>query len=222
MIIITLARVQVFKNMLLPIFDCVQVEDIDFCTFDRTRDEDADMWLYNTCSHCLQHMIDLTVKFYPLVRDQLPAVLHKIKAFMTRTHQSLASVGVAAMERLITSAGAHRVLARTRMVTPLVYREIVQGLLPVPSDWSCMHAPEPCVYRRRCHGTAHHLCWCATCPGFLPCFQSLRIVKACDSLTTVCRHTLHQSEICARRRFVFPVEICTICTLLALGVLHQT
>lgn len=100
---------KVFERMLLPIFDSVQVEDIDLATFvsPEAADEEAerDRWLYETCSHCLHHLIDLMVKFYPLVHAQLPRVLVKIKAFMLRTHHSLACVGVTAMERLITRSG---------------------------------------------------------------------------------------------------------------------
>lgn len=100
---------KVFERMLLPIFDSVQVDDIDLSTFSGGADVDAarerDRWLYETCSHCLQHLIDLTVKFYPLVHGQLPRVLQKIQAFMLRTHHSLACVGVTAMERLILRSG---------------------------------------------------------------------------------------------------------------------
>lgn len=100
---------KVFERMLLPIFDSVQVEDIDLATFvsPEAANEEAerDRWLYETCSHCLHHLIYLIVKFYPLVNQQLPKVLLKIKAFMLRTHHSLACVGVTAMERLITESG---------------------------------------------------------------------------------------------------------------------
>ena len=100
---------KVFERMLLPIFDSVQVDDIDLATFvsaeAASEEAERDRWLYETCSHCLHHLIDLMVKFYPLVHQQLPKVLLKIKAFMLRTHHSLACVGVTAMERLITRSG---------------------------------------------------------------------------------------------------------------------
>ena len=90
---------KVFERMLLPIFDSVQVEDVDFSTFSNSNSNGADeasrdRWLYETCSHCLHNLISLIVKFYPLVHRQLPKVLLKIQAFMLRTHHSLACVGV--------------------------------------------------------------------------------------------------------------------------------
>jgi brefeldin A-inhibited guanine nucleotide-exchange protein len=65
---------KVFERMLLPIFDSVQVEDIDFASFPGSEEAIPDRWLYDTCSHCLHHLIDLMVKFYPQVHDQLPKV----------------------------------------------------------------------------------------------------------------------------------------------------
>ena len=101
---------KVFERMLQPIFDSVQVEDVDFSTFSNSNSNGADeasrdRWLYETCSHCLHILISLIVKFYPLVHRQLPKVLLKIQAFMLRTHHSLACVGVTAMERLISRSG---------------------------------------------------------------------------------------------------------------------
>lgn len=116
---------KVFERMLLPIFDSVQVEDIDFATFSgSTPDEETrDRWLYETCSQCLHHLIDLTVKFYPLVHHQLPKVLHKIQAFMLRTHHSLACVGVTAMERLILRSGPQ--------MSEQMWNEVIAGILHV-------------------------------------------------------------------------------------------
>jgi hypothetical protein len=116
---------KVFARMLLPIFDSVQVEDIDFATFSASVSEEAsrDRWLYETCSHCLHHLIDLVVKFYPLVQHQLPKVLLKIQAFMLRTHHSLACVGVTAMERLISRSGPQ--------MSEDMWNEVMAGLLHV-------------------------------------------------------------------------------------------
>lgn len=119
---------KVFDRMLLPIFDCVQMGDIDLATFSRNRleEEEKDRWLYETCSHCLHHLIDLVVKFYPLVRWQLPQVLNKIKAFMTRAHHSLASVGVAALERLIQRVGPQ--------LTEDMWVKVTAGILQVAEE----------------------------------------------------------------------------------------
>jgi brefeldin A-inhibited guanine nucleotide-exchange protein len=121
---------KVFERMLLPIFDSVQVDDIDFATFSSKdagqAEEQSDRWLYETCSVCLEHLIDLMVKFYPLVHTQLPPVLAKIKSFMLRTHHSLACVGVTAMEKLITRSGPQ--------MGPEMWLAAAQGLLDVARE----------------------------------------------------------------------------------------
>ncbi|KAL0026445.1 hypothetical protein WJX79_010345 [Trebouxia sp. C0005] len=71
---------RIFDSVLLPIFDHVRAEVTDISTFtdDKKRAE-------------------------PL----LGRVLELLLNFIRRTHQSLASVGVAALVRLVTSAGSH-------------------------------------------------------------------------------------------------------------------
>jgi C-terminal region of Mon2 protein len=120
---------KVFERMLLPIFDSVQVEDVDFATFSSGRaSEEAsrERWLYETCSHCLHNLINLIVKFYPLVHRQVPKVLLKIRAFMLRTHHSLACVGVTAMERLISRTGPQ--------MSPEMWDQVASGILSVAEE----------------------------------------------------------------------------------------
>lgn len=60
---------RVFDSVLLPIFDHVRAEVTDTTTFtDERRRADVDAWLYETCTQCLQHIVDLFVKFYPVVQ----------------------------------------------------------------------------------------------------------------------------------------------------------
>ncbi len=64
--------------------DChllVQVTDISTFTDDKKRAE-VDAWLYETCTQCLQHIIDITVKFYPVVQPLLGRVLELLLNFI--------------------------------------------------------------------------------------------------------------------------------------------
>ncbi len=78
----------------------------DTTTFtDEKRRTEVEAWLYETCTQCLQHMVDVVVQFYPEVQPLLGRMLDLLASFIRRTHQSLAAVGVAALTRLLTSAG---------------------------------------------------------------------------------------------------------------------
>ena len=59
----------------------VQVTDISTFTDDKKRAE-VDAWLYETCTQCLQHIIDITVKFYPVVQPLLGRVLELLLNFI--------------------------------------------------------------------------------------------------------------------------------------------
>lgn len=63
------------------------------------------MWLYETCTKCLQHLVDLFVQFYPRVAPLLGRLLDLLAGLMRRSHQSLAAVGTAAFVRLATGTG---------------------------------------------------------------------------------------------------------------------
>lgn len=54
---------------------------------------------------CLQHLVDLFGQFYSLMRHLLPRLLLLLRGFISRSHSSLASVGVAAYARLVSSCG---------------------------------------------------------------------------------------------------------------------
>uniref|UniRef100_A0A061RZG9 Brefeldin a-inhibited guanine nucleotide-exchange protein 2-like n=1 Tax=Tetraselmis sp. GSL018 TaxID=582737 RepID=A0A061RZG9_9CHLO len=97
---------RVFDSVIFPIFDHVRAEVTDTTTFsDDRRRADEDKWLYETCTKCLQHLIDLFCHFFSVAQVMLPRLLELLKGFIRRSHQSLAAVGVAALVRLISEAG---------------------------------------------------------------------------------------------------------------------
>jgi brefeldin A-inhibited guanine nucleotide-exchange protein len=53
----------------------------------------------------VQHLVDLFGQFYSLMRHLLPRLLLLLRGFISRSHASLASVGVAAYARLVSSCG---------------------------------------------------------------------------------------------------------------------
>ena len=59
----------------------LQVTDISTFTDDKKRAE-VDAWLYETCTQCLQHIIDITVKFYPVVQPLIGRVLELLLNFI--------------------------------------------------------------------------------------------------------------------------------------------
>ena len=59
----------------------IQVTDISTFTDDKKRAE-VDAWLYETCTQCLQHIIDITVKFYPVVQPLIGRVLELLLNFI--------------------------------------------------------------------------------------------------------------------------------------------
>lgn len=53
-----------------------------------------------------QHLVDLFGQYYSLMRHLLSQLLLLLRSFVSRSHASLASVGVAAYARLVSSCGA--------------------------------------------------------------------------------------------------------------------
>ncbi|KAG2485588.1 hypothetical protein HYH03_015653 [Edaphochlamys debaryana] len=98
--------VRIFDSVLLPIFDHVRAEVTDTTTFtSEKRRQQEEQWLYETCTRCLQHLVDLFVQFYDEASTLLSRLLELLRGFMNRSHQSLAAVGVAAFVRLAVNAG---------------------------------------------------------------------------------------------------------------------
>ncbi|CAM6091423.1 unnamed protein product [Calypogeia fissa] len=101
---------RVFDSVLFPIFDYVR-RATDSAVHVRGVPEkeeaelEMDVWLYETCTVALQLVVDLFVKFYPVVNTLLSRVLSLLTTFIKRPHQSLAAIGVAAFVRLMTNAG---------------------------------------------------------------------------------------------------------------------
>lgn len=90
---------RVFDSSLFPIFDYVRHADMD--------ELDQDSWLYETCTHALQLVMDLFVNFYETVNPLLEKVMLLLVSFIKRPHQSLAGIGIAAFVRLMSSAGEY-------------------------------------------------------------------------------------------------------------------
>lgn len=74
----------------------------------RDHRSDIDAWLHQTCQHCLELVVDLTVQFYASV-TQAPTVLPRFLTLLTslaaRPHEALAACGIGALSRLLLSAG---------------------------------------------------------------------------------------------------------------------
>jgi brefeldin A-inhibited guanine nucleotide-exchange protein len=99
---------KVFDSVLFPIFDYVR-RATDAAHNGETEKEQAelemDAWLYETCTLALQLVVDLFVKFYPVVNPLLGRILSLLTGFIKRPHQSLAAIGVAAFVRLMSNGG---------------------------------------------------------------------------------------------------------------------
>lgn len=63
-----------------------------------------DAWLYETSIKCLQHLVDLFLQFYGVLHPLLDRLFALLIGFVQRPHQSLASMGIAALVRLIGGA----------------------------------------------------------------------------------------------------------------------
>ena len=98
--------VRIFNSILFPIFDQVRMEVTEITTFVKDSDRPkVDAWLYETCTNCLEHLIDLFTKFYSELRVLLPQLLDLICGFVKRNHENLASLGVGAFLRLLLAIG---------------------------------------------------------------------------------------------------------------------
>ncbi|WCJ22841.1 Brefeldin A-inhibited guanine nucleotide-exchange protein 2 [Euphorbia peplus] len=103
---------RVFESVLFPIFDYVR-HAIDPTGGESPAQEvdsdggelDQDAWLYETCTLALQLVVDLFVRFYNTVNPLLRKVLMLLVSFISRPHQSLAGIGIAAFVRLMSNAG---------------------------------------------------------------------------------------------------------------------
>lgn len=63
-----------------------------------------DAWLYETSIKCLQHLVDLFLQFYAVLHPLLDRLFVLLVGFVQRPHQSLASMGIAALVRFVTRA----------------------------------------------------------------------------------------------------------------------
>jgi len=98
--------VRIFNSILFPIFDQVGVEATEITTFVKESERPlVDAWLYETCTKCLHHVIDLFTKFYGELRGLLPQIVAFLNGFIGRNHENIASMGVAAFQRLLLAIG---------------------------------------------------------------------------------------------------------------------
>mmetsp|Transcript_7972 Transcript_7972/g.29482 ORF Transcript_7972/g.29482 Transcript_7972/m.29482 type:complete len:1752 (-) Transcript_7972:83-5338(-) len=92
----------VFDSVLFRIFDHVRSESLHDGR--PLKGKDIDAWLYDTCTHCLQLVVDLIIKFYTALRPELVGrFLALLVSFIQRPHESLASMGVAALVRFLAN-----------------------------------------------------------------------------------------------------------------------
>ncbi len=76
---------RVFDSVLLPIFDHVRAEVTDTTTFTaEERRAEVDAWLYETCTQCLQHIVDLVARFQAATQPLLGRVLELLANFIRR------------------------------------------------------------------------------------------------------------------------------------------
>ena len=74
---------RIFDSVLLPIFDHVRAEVTDTTTFtDEMKRAEVDAWLYETCTKCLQHIIDIVDQYYKLVKPIIPKILDLLANFI--------------------------------------------------------------------------------------------------------------------------------------------
>ena len=67
----------------------VLLQVTDTTTFtDEMKRAEVDSWLYETCTHCLQHMVDVFVQFYTTVSPLLPRILDLLANFIRCPYSS--------------------------------------------------------------------------------------------------------------------------------------
>lgn len=76
-----------------------------------------------------QHLVDLTGTFLPAIRPSLPRLLDLLSGFAVRGHAALASVGVAALSRLVAATGPRMDVGTWEEVVGEVAR-VVEATLP--------------------------------------------------------------------------------------------
>ena len=112
---------RVYDSILLPIFDHVRAGEKHAPEGDASpsnRDQpEADAWLYQTCQHCLELVVDLTAHFYPAVVS-VPEVFRD-SSRSSRTRRAAARGPRRVRHRRSQSSAAHRgaSLRRTRVAT---------------------------------------------------------------------------------------------------------
>ena len=124
----------------------------DTTTFtDEARRAEVDAWLYETCTQCLQHMVDIVVQFYPVVQPLLARILDLLSNFIRCPASSFAH-----MRKV--GRPAHQPCSAHRQVG-LVLRSGLNGHRRRPRLIAVRQAAasEPCSSRRGGAGEARHV-----------------------------------------------------------------
>ena len=83
----------------------LQVTDTTTFTDEKRRAE-VDAWLYETCTQCLQHMIDITVQFYSVVEPLVTRILDLLLNFIRQVAGWAAPSLQGCTERLLRQLGS--------------------------------------------------------------------------------------------------------------------
>ena len=79
----------------------------DTTTFtDEKRRAEVDAWLYETCTQCLQHMIDITVQFYSVVEPLVTRILDLLLNFIRQVAGWAAPLLQGCTEQLLRQLGS--------------------------------------------------------------------------------------------------------------------
>ena len=80
----------------------VLLQVTDTTTFtDEKRRAEVDAWLYETCTQCLQHMIDITVQFYSVVEPLVTRILDLLLNFIRQVAAWVAPLRQGCTKRLV-------------------------------------------------------------------------------------------------------------------------
>ncbi|EFJ37131.1 hypothetical protein SELMODRAFT_230001 [Selaginella moellendorffii] len=114
---------QIYNTVLFPLFDSarrsIKLQNVD-------SEKDMDAWLYETCSLALQPLVELYVKFFPVVRPFMRKVLSLMKDFLKIHHEKIVGITIASFVRLIVKGGPQ--------FSKVDWVDILQGLQSVAEE----------------------------------------------------------------------------------------
>ncbi|KAK8613500.1 hypothetical protein V6N13_101259 [Hibiscus sabdariffa] len=104
--------ISVFSSVVLPIFNGVcgkrdmPIKDEQDSPTLRSSDLDGNTWDIETSSVAAQCLVDLYLRFYRVLRPQLPDVLSVLTGYLRSSIQGPASIGIAVISRLTGELGS--------------------------------------------------------------------------------------------------------------------